>query len=684
MKLKIRFVMITTITVLLTGLAIFGSSQFRQYQAEQYSIAATIRGKDILWNKIITNRLNELTLLSFKLKDEATIIEALASVNKNDIEKFSHEWFELMEDTFFTQLQIAGTTGNLLYSSDVDSHGLEHEKQYNNIINSKKMIRGLTKNKNNKLVTYVMVPLIFEEVFIGVGTVESDLVSVIEDFKINDSANAFIVDNNNRVEYATHKSMYKDFNLKIKDIKSESKIIHKFNDKVYSIYIQPIRDTHNVAVSNLITISDITEIYYSNKWSDIILFVSIILGIIAIMGGMYLYIKKAFIPLDNLMQAVQKLGKGEITVRAEITSFDEVGELGRAFNDMAEKVQTSMEKERQDSEILKEKIKQILEGVNEISKGNLATKIVKFDDNSNDMISELSGGIQGMLDNLHALVKQVQYSGNQVLSSTTQISDSAKEQESSISEQAASTTQVVATVTEISATSKELLRTMDEVCSLAQDTTNSANEGHDALISMEDTMSNMQIATRGVSSKLSILSKKADNINTVVTTINRVADQTNLLSLNAAIEAEKAGEYGHGFSVVASEVRRLADQTAVATWDIEQMVKEMLSAVSAGVISMDKFTQEMNTGVSDVARVGSQLAKIIDQVQALLPHFESVSVSMRSQSLGAGQISESMSQLNDITLLTAKSIKQSNESIHQLRNAAEGLQNAVSFFKVVD
>src|SRR6201999_4020148 len=110
--------------------------------------------------------------------------------------------------------------------------------------------------------------------------------------------------------------------------------------------------------------------------------------------------------------------------------------------------------------------------------------------------------------------------------------------------------------------------------------------------------------------KLTVLSEKAGNINQVVTTITKVADQTNLLSLNAAIEAEKAGEYGRGFAVVATEIRRLADQTAVATYDIEQMVKEIQSAVATGVMGMDKFSQEVRRGVGEVQQVSWQPAQI--------------------------------------------------------------------------
>lgn len=101
---------------------------------------------------------------------------------------------------------------------------------------------------------------------------------------------------------------------------------------------------------------------------------------------------------------------------------------------------------------------------------------------------------------------------------------------------------------------------------------------------MEATMQQMEGATRTIAYKLAVLHDRAADITTVITTITKVADQTNLLSLNAAIEAEKAGEYGRGFAVVAREIRRLADQVAVPTLDIERMVQEMTAAVSAGEV----------------------------------------------------------------------------------------------------
>lgn len=338
------------------------------------------------------------------------------------------------------------------------------------------------------------------------------------------------------------------------------------------------------------------------------------------------------------------------------------------------------------SRIVVRLIKDIVEPLNNavditarIASGDLTANI---ESESEDEIGQLLNALNMMTANLGALVSKVQGSGIQVTSSSTEIAATAKQQEATVTEQAATANQISTTAAEISATVNELVNTMDEVTEVAEVTANEAVNSQSALENMEHTMQQMMNATTSIGSKLSVLSEKAENINSVVTTITKVADQTNLLSLNAAIEAEKAGEYGVGFAVVATEIRRLADQTAVATWDIEQMVKEMQSAVSAGVMGMDKFSEEVRSGVDNVHEVSVQIAEIIRQVQALLPRFEAVHSGMQNQAQGARQITDSISQLSDGTQQTADSLRQSGASITQLHVAAKALQEGVSQFTV--
>nr|WP_313898548.1 methyl-accepting chemotaxis protein [Roseofilum reptotaenium] len=185
-------------------------------------------------------------------------------------------------------------------------------------------------------------------------------------------------------------------------------------------------------------------------------------------------------------------------------------------------------------------------------------------------------------------------------------------------------------------------------------------------------------ATASISSKLGVMNQKAGNINNVVIPITKVADQTSLLSLNAAIEAEKAGEYGAGFAVVAREIRRLANQTAVATLEIEQIVKDMQSAVTVGVIEMDKFNHSVSTSVDRVSKISDEVAKVIHQVQSLPPRFEQVSQRIEEQSEGAQQISEAMGQLSQASHQTVDALRETNNALEQLDDTTQGLRREIS------
>jgi methyl-accepting chemotaxis protein WspA len=270
----------------------------------------------------------------------------------------------------------------------------------------------------------------------------------------------------------------------------------------------------------------------------------------------------------------------------------------------------------------------------------------------------------------------------QLLATASELAATARQQDATVQGLSTSTAEVAAAVREISATSTELSGTMNEVNERSVHAGSLASAGRTQLAAMESTMQHLVDSTASISSKLGIIREKADNINVVVTTITKVADQTNLLSINAAIEAEKAGEYGRGFLVVAREIRRLADQTAVATLDIENMVRHMQDAVSAGVMQMDKFSGEVRAGVARIAEVNGQTSQIITEVQSVAPRFRQVNESMRQQSIGAQQINDAMVQMADSSRQTAAALEELKRATAHLRQSVELLNQEVSQFTV--
>lgn len=321
----------------------------------------------------------------------------------------------------------------------------------------------------------------------------------------------------------------------------------------------------------------------------------------------------------------------------------------------------------------------ITEGMNVMKQGDLSHKLHY---ESKNEFGDLIDGFNQMAEYLEELISQIQQAGIQVTSSITEIAASTRQQEASSTEHAATASEIAASTNQIAATSANLMNTMKKVNSLTANAAAAAEDGHSGLTNIDETMVKMEEATGSIVGKLSILSEKAGDIAGVVKTINKLADQTNLLSLNAAIEAEKAGEYGTGFSVVATEIRRLADQTAVATYDIEQMVQGVQSAVSSSVMGIDKFAKDVRNSVENIRDGSERIEGVIEQVQVLKPQVKVISEGIEAQSLGARQISEATGQLNNAAQQSAESISQVSLTIERLQQAAQGLQEAISRFKV--
>lgn len=297
-----------------------------------------------------------------------------------------------------------------------------------------------------------------------------------------------------------------------------------------------------------------------------------------------------------------------------------------------------------------------------------------------DETGELLRALDSMTGDLNTLVGQVRTASIQLNTVATQLGTTSRQQEEVAASFGASSSEIAAAVREITTTGQELAREMVHVSESASATAQLAKEGSTQLETMEGAMQSLDQATGGVADRLAAINEKAVNITGVVVTITKVAEQTNLLSVNAAIEAEKAGEYGRGFLVVAREIRRLADQTAQSTLDIERMVKEMQAAVSSGVMEMDRFSDQVRRNVSDVRGIGRSMQEIIVRVDEGTNSFGTVREGMQSQAAGAAQISEAMASLSSNAKATTESVREFGKAAEELQKSIGSLKAAIAAF----
>ncbi len=281
---------------------------------------------------------------------------------------------------------------------------------------------------------------------------------------------------------------------------------------------------------------------------------------------------------------------------------------------------------------------------------------------------------------LATIIGAVQTATSRLAAVEADTASALRHEEAAVRAFSGSAQEITAAVAEIAATSEKLLVTTGDVMASAHHAATVADQGRDGLEHMAASIQHLDDAMNAFARKLATISQRAAGITTVVTTIAKVAEQTNLLSVNATIEAEKAGDAGRGFRIVAQEIRRLADQTAQSTKDIERLVRDMQAAVAGGTMEMDRFRNEVSNRMGEVSAVSEQLGRIIAPVQAVTDSLERVHEGMTAQSEGARQIRTAMESLRGDAAQSTASLEAFTAAVQAVHRAAADLDVAPSVF----
>ncbi|MEM1213963.1 MAG: methyl-accepting chemotaxis protein [Planctomycetota bacterium] len=319
------------------------------------------------------------------------------------------------------------------------------------------------------------------------------------------------------------------------------------------------------------------------------------------------------------------------------------------------------------------------EAARRIGQGDLTARLAVT---SNDELGDLAQGINAMAEQTGQVITTVLEATRDVASAATEIAASSEEMASGMSEQSGQLSQVSAAVEEMSASVIEVARKSADASNSAQQSGETAEHGGDVVQETIIGMSSISQAVVASAASVQELGKRGDEIGQVINVINDIADQTNLLALNAAIEAARAGEHGRGFAVVADEVRKLADRTTQATEEIADSITAIQSETTGAVNKMNAGTEQVEVGVTKAKQAGDSLAQIVSSANEVAEMIQSIAAAAEEQSAAAEQVSSSVDAIAQVTRQATQGTSQAAQAASQLSTKSEELLRLVSSFTI--
>jgi len=401
---------------------------------------------------------------------------------------------------------------------------------------------------------------------------------------------------------------------------------------------------------------------------------------VVLVAGLFVWFRlnnKVAVPVRELAEVSEKLSAGDYSARGATKSEDDFGYIAENLNQAAEAASRAVVNQEA-QENLQRSVTEFLTIVSQIARGDLTLR----GQVTNDTLGNVVDSVNYMLDNFTKVLERVRKAAIDVSTSANEILVASEEMAHGASQQDQEITNTSSAVEELTVSMKQVSNNAEASAEAARRALDAAEQGNRSVRDTLEGMQRIRASVQATGKKIKSLGDRSLEISEIINVINDITEQTNLLALNAAIEAARAGEAGRGFAVVADEVRKLAEHSRTATKDIAALIKAIQAETNEAVVVMEEGTREVEVGARLADQAGRALEAISSVVRQSAELVQEISLASKQQVRGTEGVANAMQIISNITRQTSQGARQTAHTVEEMVKLSEQLNEALSQFRI--